>query len=54
MILQALSDLALDPSHCAIMGDQKSDIEAGAAVAIGLRVLIGPRNSQEREGASPP
>ena len=38
---QAVSDLALDPSHCPILGDQKSDIEAGAAVAIGLRFSSG-------------
>jgi D-glycero-D-manno-heptose 1,7-bisphosphate phosphatase len=53
MILQAVSDLALDLGHCAILGDKKSDIEAGAAAGIGLRVLIGPHKSQEQEGASP-
>jgi D-glycero-D-manno-heptose 1,7-bisphosphate phosphatase len=53
MILQAVSDLGLDPTHCAILGDKKSDIEAGAAAGIGLRILIGSGNAGERAGASP-
>lgn len=43
MLLQAISDLGLDPAHCAIVGDNMSDMEAGAAVGIGLRILIGTR-----------
>ena len=35
MILQAMSDLELDPARCAIMGDKMSDIEAGAAAGLG-------------------
>jgi D-glycero-D-manno-heptose 1,7-bisphosphate phosphatase len=46
MLLQAISDLALDPARCAILGDRMSDIEAGAAAGIGLRVLIGPRHAK--------
>ena len=42
MLLQAASDLGLDPARCAILGDKMSDMEAGAAAGIGLRVLIGP------------
>jgi D-glycero-D-manno-heptose 1,7-bisphosphate phosphatase len=41
MLLQAISELKLDPVHCAIMGDKMSDMEAGAAAEIGLRILIG-------------
>jgi D-glycero-D-manno-heptose 1,7-bisphosphate phosphatase len=41
MLLQAISDLGLDPAHCAIVGDKMSDMEAGAAAGIGLRILIG-------------
>jgi D-glycero-D-manno-heptose 1,7-bisphosphate phosphatase len=43
MLLQAISDLELDPVHCAIVGDKMSDMEAGAAAGIGLRILIGTR-----------
>jgi D-glycero-D-manno-heptose 1,7-bisphosphate phosphatase len=46
MLLQAASDLGLDPARCAILGDKMSDIEAGAAAGIGLRVLIGPGNAK--------
>src|SRR5262249_21707084 len=42
MLLQAASDLGLDPAHCAILGDKMSDMEAGAAEGIGLHVLIAP------------
>ncbi len=41
MLLQAISDLGLDPAHCAIVGDKMSDMEAGAAAGIGLRIRIG-------------
>ncbi len=41
MLLQAASDLGLDPACCAILGDKVSDMEAGAAAGIGLRILIG-------------
>ena len=50
MILQALSDLDLDPAQSAILGDKMSDIEAGAAAGIGLRVLVGSRDAKVREG----
>jgi D-glycero-D-manno-heptose 1,7-bisphosphate phosphatase len=40
MILQAVTDLALDPAHCALVGNKISDIEAGAAVGLGLRILL--------------
>src|SRR5262249_6662606 len=46
MLLQAASDLGLDPARCAILGDKMSDMEAGAAAGIGLRVLIGPGNAK--------
>lgn len=51
MLLQAVSDLGLDPVHCAIVGDKMSDIEAGAAAGIGLRILIGTRELKKREPA---
>jgi D-glycero-D-manno-heptose 1,7-bisphosphate phosphatase len=46
MLLQAASDLGLDPARCAILGDKMSDMEAGAAAGIGLRVLIGPSKAK--------
>jgi histidinol phosphatase-like enzyme len=46
MLLQAASDLKLDPARCAILGDKRSDMEAGAAAGVGLRVLIGPRDAK--------
>jgi D-glycero-D-manno-heptose 1,7-bisphosphate phosphatase len=49
MLLQAVSDLGLDPARCAILGDKMSDMEAGAAAGIGLRVLIGPRDAKMGE-----
>jgi D-glycero-D-manno-heptose 1,7-bisphosphate phosphatase len=50
MILQAASDLGLDLANSVIMGDTMSDIEAGAAAGIGLRVLVGSRPSKDGEG----
>jgi D-glycero-D-manno-heptose 1,7-bisphosphate phosphatase len=50
MILQATLDLGLYPIHCAILGDEMSDIEAGAAAGIGLRILVGPRHARVGEG----
>jgi D-glycero-D-manno-heptose 1,7-bisphosphate phosphatase len=41
MILQAASDLALDLAQSAIVGDKMSDMEAGAAAGIALRILVG-------------
>jgi D-glycero-D-manno-heptose 1,7-bisphosphate phosphatase len=49
MILQAVSDLRLDPTRCAIVGDKVSDMEAGAEAGIGLRVLIGPPDAKSGE-----
>jgi D-glycero-D-manno-heptose 1,7-bisphosphate phosphatase len=51
MILQAVSDLDLDPAQSAILGDKISDIEAGAAARIGLRILVGSRDAKVGEGA---
>jgi len=51
MILQAVSDLDLDPVQSAILGDKMSDIEAGAAAAIGLRILVASRDAKVGEGA---
>jgi D-glycero-D-manno-heptose 1,7-bisphosphate phosphatase len=50
MILQAASDLGLDLARSAIIGDTRSDIEAGSAAGIGLRVLVGSRRSEDGEG----
>jgi D-glycero-D-manno-heptose 1,7-bisphosphate phosphatase len=41
MILQAAADLALDLPHSAIIGDAMSDIEAGAAAGVALRIRVG-------------
>ena len=51
MILQAASDLGLDLASSAIVGDKMSDVEAGAAAGVGLRILVGPQDSSCREGA---
>ncbi|MGA7488479.1 MAG: HAD family hydrolase [Xanthobacteraceae bacterium] len=48
MISQAVSDLELDPARCAILGDKMSDIEAGAAAGLGLRILLGTRRTRGR------
>ena len=53
MILRAVSDLDLDPVQSAILGDQMSDIEAGAAAGIGLRILVASHDAKESEGAPP-
>ena len=53
MILQAVSDLDLDPVQSAILGDKMSDIEAGAAAGIGLRILVASHDAKESEGAPP-
>lgn len=42
MILQAADDLSLDLARSAIVGDALSDIEAGAAAGVGLRIRVGP------------
>jgi hypothetical protein len=43
MILQAIVDFKLDPARWAIVGDKMSDIEAGAAAGLGLRILVASR-----------
>jgi D-glycero-D-manno-heptose 1,7-bisphosphate phosphatase len=53
MILQALSDFGLDPARCAIVGDKMSDIEAGAAAGLGLRILVTARPDGGGEGTAP-
>jgi D-glycero-D-manno-heptose 1,7-bisphosphate phosphatase len=50
MILQAASDFGLDLAGSAIIGDTRSDIEAGAAAGIGLRILVVSRQSQDGDG----
>jgi beta-phosphoglucomutase-like phosphatase (HAD superfamily) len=50
MILQAVSDLGLDPVRCVLLGDKISDVEAGAAAEIVLRILLGAALRQERAG----
>jgi D-glycero-D-manno-heptose 1,7-bisphosphate phosphatase len=51
MILRAVSDLGLDPAQSAILGDKMSDIEAGSAAGIGLRILVSSCDAREGEGA---
>ena len=53
MILQAVSDLDLDPVQSAILGDKMSDIEAGVAAGIGLRILVASHDAKGSEGAPP-
>jgi D-glycero-D-manno-heptose 1,7-bisphosphate phosphatase len=52
MILQAASDLGLDLARSVLVGDQMSDVEAGAAAGVGLRILLGLRTA--RGDAVPP
>ena len=54
MILQAMFDFKLDPARCAIVGDQMSDIEAGAAAGLGLRILVASRPCQNGGQRFPP
>jgi len=53
MISQAVTDLDLDPAQSAILGDKISDIEAGEAAGIGLRILVASHDVNESEGAPP-
>jgi D-glycero-D-manno-heptose 1,7-bisphosphate phosphatase len=53
MILQAVAELGLDPARCVIVGDKVSDIEAGAAAGLGLRILLAGHPDKRREGAPP-
>ena len=53
MIQQAISDLGLDPARCAIIGDTMSDIEAGAAAGLGLRILVAARPDGRWEKTAP-
>ena len=53
MILQAIFDFKLDPARCAIVGDKMSDIEAGAAAGLGLRILVASRRCQNGGQRSP-
>jgi histidinol-phosphate phosphatase family protein len=46
MLLQAASDLGLDLKQSAIVGNHISDIEAGAAAGVGVRILLGSRPSR--------
>lgn len=48
MILQAISDLGLDPGQCPILGDKISDMEAGVAAGLGLRILLDTRADRGR------
>jgi D-glycero-D-manno-heptose 1,7-bisphosphate phosphatase len=41
MLLQAASEFDLDLARSAIIGDKMSDVEAGAAAGVGLRILVG-------------
>ena len=40
MLLQAAAEFGLDLACCAIIGDKMSDMEAGAAAGIGLKILV--------------
>ena len=59
MILQAVSDLGLDPARCTILGDKMSDIAAGAAAGICLlgfcshRTAAGAGTARHRMKRSP-
>ena len=46
-------DFKLDPARCAIVGDSMSDIEAGAAAGLGLRIPDRIPALPKREAAIP-
>jgi D-glycero-D-manno-heptose 1,7-bisphosphate phosphatase len=48
MILRAASDLGLDLAQSAILGDKMSDIQAGAAAGIALRILVRSRDAERK------
>ena len=50
MILQAAVDLDLDLARSALVGDKMSDVEAGAAAGIGLRILVRPQAATPATG----
>jgi HAD-hyrolase-like len=54
MNLQAIFDFRLDPARCAIVGDKMSDIEAGGAAGLGLRILVASGPCQNGGGDSHP
>jgi D-glycero-D-manno-heptose 1,7-bisphosphate phosphatase len=49
MILQAAADLALDLAQSVIVGDRSSDMAAGAAAGVPLRVLVGAGGGEAAE-----
>jgi D-glycero-D-manno-heptose 1,7-bisphosphate phosphatase len=49
MILQAAADLSLELSQSVIVGDRPSDMAAGAAAGIPLRILVGEAGAEEPE-----
>ena len=49
MILQAASEFGLDLAQSAIVGDKMSDIKAGAAAGVGLRILVESHEPNARE-----
>jgi D-glycero-D-manno-heptose 1,7-bisphosphate phosphatase len=53
MLLQAAAEFDLDLAGSAIIGDKVSDVEAGAAAGIGLRILVGPHNAVHSADALP-
>jgi len=52
MILQAAADLNLDLACSVVVGDELSDMEAGARAGIGLRILVGNSVGEETSGPS--
>jgi D-glycero-D-manno-heptose 1,7-bisphosphate phosphatase len=42
MLLAAAADLGVDLASSVLIGDKASDIAAGAAAGVGLRILLGP------------
>jgi D-glycero-D-manno-heptose 1,7-bisphosphate phosphatase len=51
MLLQAAAEFDLDLVRSAIIGDKISDVEAGAAAGIGLRILVGSRSTAHSANA---
>jgi len=51
MLLEAQKEFHIDMKHSWMVGDKKSDIDAGKKAGVGKTVLVGDQNVSERNGA---
>ena len=52
MLLQAIKDFDLEPDHCAMIGDNETDIQAAKAAGIGRSVLLDTVNKSKSSAKS--